>query len=216
MATFHDRTTAPRVQGQLLSAGGAIALDRRAIGRDGWARARELAARLGGEIRDHVAEGMRQAWAAARGLLQADRPAQSRSVELPGNAGGSCRLPRRDRGSLALITPPGAPAVPHGGPVAAPGHLRRSRHRGGPRGHTAGRGEHGADREPRGRRAAARVPRRRRPVQRRGRTSRQGHDGDGVRPGAGGAVRPRPGFLDPWLHPAQAALDEAALHLRHR
>ena len=78
MATFHDRTAAPVCQRGLLRAGGrpcavltsaeVVALtaepfDRCAIGRDGWARAREIAARLCGGIRDHVAEGMCQAWA---------------------------------------------------------------------------------------------------------------------------------------------------------
>ena len=78
MATHAHSTTAPAVEAGLLP------LDRRAIGRDGWARAREAAACLGGEIRDHVAEGMRQAWAAARGLLQSGQPEESRLPDYPG------------------------------------------------------------------------------------------------------------------------------------
>ncbi len=59
------------------------AFDRRAIGRDGWARARELAARLGGEIRAHLAEGLRQAWRAARAAVGASPAAQAARAKLP-------------------------------------------------------------------------------------------------------------------------------------
>ncbi len=107
-------------------------LDRRAIGRDGWARARKLAARFGGAVSDHVAEGMRQAWAVARGLLRAaasapaasdasalasesasaasasDNPAQSRSVDQVGTS------------DLVPIYPATSGAVPSLLPLPAP------------------------------------------------------------------------------------------------